>query len=123
MRRELRILHASTERDFDTAFTSLVEMRAGGLMIATDGMFISHGGQLGALTVRYALPAIFQVRAFADAGGLMSYGGSLAELYRQSGIYVSRILKGDKVGDLPVHHFPDPGHHARVATAQRQDLE
>jgi putative tryptophan/tyrosine transport system substrate-binding protein len=68
----------------------------------TDGLFISRSERLAALTLRHALPAIFQFRAFAAAGDLMSYGGSLAELYRQSGIYVGRILKGEKPSDLPV---------------------
>lgn len=77
-------------------------MRAGGLVIATDGLFISHSERLAALTVRHAIPAIFQYRAFAAAGGLMSYGGSHADLYRQSGVYVGRILKGAKPADLPV---------------------
>jgi putative tryptophan/tyrosine transport system substrate-binding protein len=99
---KLQILDAGTERDFDTVFARLAELQAGGLVIATDGLFISRSEHLAALTVRHAVPAIFQFRAFAAAGGLMSYGGSLAELYRQSGVYTGRILKGEKPGDLPV---------------------
>jgi putative tryptophan/tyrosine transport system substrate-binding protein len=99
---KLQALDAAAEHDFDAVFAQLVELQAGGLVIATDGLFISHSERLGALTLRHALPAIFQFRAFAAAGGLMSYGGSLAELYRQSGIYVGRILKGEKPSDLPV---------------------
>jgi putative tryptophan/tyrosine transport system substrate-binding protein len=99
---ELEVLHASTDREIDAAFAKLVELKAGGLVIATDGLFISRGEQLAALAVRHAVPAIFQFRAFAAAGGLLSYGGSLAEMYRQSGIYAGRILKGEKPGDLPV---------------------
>jgi putative ABC transport system substrate-binding protein len=99
---KLQALDAAAEQDFDAVFARLVELQAGGLVIATDGLFISHSERLGALTLRHALPAIFQFRAFAAAGGLMSYGGSLAELYRQSGIYVGRILKGEKPSDLPV---------------------
>ena len=71
---ELHVLHASTERDFDTAFATLVQQRAGALVIGTDGFFISQSEQLAALTVRHAVPAIFQSREFAAAGGLMSYG-------------------------------------------------
>ena len=101
--RKLQIFNASTERDFDTIFTRLVEVQAGGLLITTDALFISHAEQLAALAVRYAVPAIFQFRGFAAAGGLMSYGGALADLYRHSGVYTGRILKGEKPGDLPVH--------------------
>jgi ABC-type uncharacterized transport system substrate-binding protein len=95
-------LTASTDREFETAFARLLELRAGGLVIATDGLFISRGAHLAALTVRHGVPAIFQFRAFAAAGGLMSYGGNLAEMYRQSGIYTGRVLKGEKPFDLPV---------------------
>jgi putative ABC transport system substrate-binding protein len=99
---KLEVLHAGSERDFEAAFARAVELKAGGLVIGTDGLFISRGEHLGALAVRHAMPAIFQFRAFAAAGGLMSYGGSLAEMYRQSGVYTGRILKGEKPGDLPV---------------------
>jgi ABC-type uncharacterized transport system substrate-binding protein len=99
---KLHILDASTERDFDTLFARLAELQAGGLVIATDGLFISRSEHLATLAVRHAMPAIFQLRAFAAAGGLMSYGDSLAEMYRQSGIYAGRILKGEKPIDLPV---------------------
>jgi putative tryptophan/tyrosine transport system substrate-binding protein len=98
----LPILNASSEDDFGTAFARLLELKAGGLVIGTDGLFISRSEHLAALTVRHGMPAIFQFREFAAAGGLMSYGGSLADMYRQSGVYVGRILKGEKPGDLPV---------------------
>ena len=99
---KLHVLDASSERDFDGVFARLAELRAGGLVVATDGLFISRGAHLGTLAVRHAMPAIFQFRAFAEAGGLMSYGGSLADMYRQSGTYAGRILKGEKPVDLPV---------------------
>jgi putative ABC transport system substrate-binding protein len=99
---ELRILHASTDRDIATAFATLIELRVGGLVIGTDGFFVSRSEQLAALAVRHALPAIFQYRAFAAAGGLMSYGGSVTDSYRLSGVYTGRILKGEKPADLPV---------------------
>jgi putative ABC transport system substrate-binding protein len=99
---QLHVLHASTERDFDTVFANLVQLRAGGLVIGPDAFFNSRSGQLAALAVRHAVPAIFQFRAFAAAGGLMSYGGNLADLYRQSGVYTGRILKGEKPAELPV---------------------
>ncbi len=96
------MLHATSERDFDGVFARLAELKAGGLVIGTDGLFISRGEELGALAARHAMPAIFQFRSFAAAGGLMSYGGSLVEMYRQSGTYTGRILKGEKPADLPV---------------------
>jgi putative ABC transport system substrate-binding protein len=98
----LEMLHATSERDFDGVFARLAELKAGGLVIGTDGLFISRGEELGALAARHAMPAIFQFRSFAAAGGLMSYGGSLVEMYRQSGTYTGRILKGEKPADLPV---------------------
>ena len=76
---QLHILHASTERDFDAVFASLVQLRAGALVIGTDAFFISRSEQLAALAVRHAVPAIYQYREFAAAGGLMSYGGSITE--------------------------------------------
>jgi putative ABC transport system substrate-binding protein len=102
MGRQLHVLHASTERDFETAFATLVQLRAGGLVIGPDAFFNSRSEQLATLAVRHAVPAIFQFRAFAAAGGLVSYGGSLAELNRQSGVYTGRILKGEKPAELPV---------------------
>src|SRR5439155_6052184 len=97
-----QILNVNAEREFKTAFASLAQMQAGGLVITTDGLFISLSERLAALAVRHAMPAIFQFRAFAAAGGLMSYGGSLTDLYHQSGVYTGRILKGEKPADLPV---------------------
>jgi putative ABC transport system substrate-binding protein len=99
---QLHVLHASTERDLDTAFATLVQLRAGGLVIGPDAFFSSWSKQLAALTLRHAVPATFMYRAFAAAGGLMSYGTSLADSYRQVGIYTGRILKGEKPADLPV---------------------
>jgi putative tryptophan/tyrosine transport system substrate-binding protein len=81
---KLHVVHASTERDFDTVFANLAQLRPGALVIGIDGFFISRNEQLAALAVRHALPAIFQDHAFAAAGGLMSYGGSPTEVYRQA---------------------------------------
>ena len=99
---QLRIVHASTERDFDTVFANLAQLRPGALVIGTDGFFISRSEQLAALAVRHAVPAVFENREFVAAGGLMSYGGSLPDAYRLAGVYAARILKGEKPGDLPV---------------------
>ena len=100
--RKLHFFNAATERDLDNVFSAARHLNVGGLVIATDGLFISHGELLGTLALRHALPAVFQFQAFAAAGGLISYGGSLAELYRQSGIYAGRILRGERPGNLPV---------------------
>ena len=98
----LDVLNASTERDFDTAFSTLGRLRAGGFVIGSDIFFSARSEQLGALTVRHAVPTIFQHREFATAGGLMSYGGSVTDQYRQVGVYTGRILKGEKPADLPI---------------------
>ena len=99
---ELHVLNASTERDFDGAFAKLIELRAGGLVIAGDPFFTSRIEQLAALTVRHAVPANYHNRDFAMAGGLLSYGTDYRETYRLAGNYTGRVLKGDKPADLPV---------------------
>jgi len=99
---QLHILNASNDRDFDTVFTTLAQLRVGALVIAPDAFFISRNEQLGILTSRHGVPAITQFREFAAAGGLMSYGGSFSEPTRQVGIYTGRILKGEKPVNLPV---------------------
>ena len=99
---QLHVLHASTEREIDTAFAALRQLRAGGLVVGTDPFFNSRSEQLAALTLRHAMPTIYQYREFAAAGGLMSYGGSITDAYRQVGVYTGRILKGDKPAELPV---------------------
>jgi putative ABC transport system substrate-binding protein len=99
---QVHILHASTERDFDMVFAALVQLRAGALVIAADPFFTSRSEELGALALRYAVPAIYQYREFAAAGGLMSYGISDMDAYRLVGVSTGRILKGEKPADLPV---------------------
>jgi len=100
--RQLHILHASSRRDIDTAFANLVRLQASGLVIASDPFFNSWSEQLGVLALRHAVPAIYEFRAFAAAGGLMSYGGRITDLYRLGGVYAGRILRGDKPADMPV---------------------
>jgi ABC-type uncharacterized transport system substrate-binding protein len=99
---EVAILNASTERDFDAVFAKLVQLRAGGLVIGPEPFFISRSEQLAALTVRYAVPTAFEVREFAVAGGLLSYGADIREAYRLAGNYTGRVLKGEKPADMPV---------------------
>ena len=97
---ELHVLHASAEREFDAAFASAVRLRAGALVIGPDIFFNTRGEQLGALAFRHAVPAIFPWRESVAAGGLMSYGTNIANLFRQVGIYTSHVLKGEKPADL-----------------------
>ena len=98
----MHVLRASDDREIDDAFAASIQLGAGALVIASDVFFTSRDEQLGALTLRYKVPTIYQYHEFAAAGGLMSYGGSLTDTYRQTGIYTGRILKGDKPADLPV---------------------
>lgn len=93
---------ATTEADIDAVFSRLVQRRAGALLVDTDAFLFSRRNQLIALAKKYMVPAIFDRREFVAAGGLMSYGGSVTEIYRLAGLYTGRILKGEKPGDLPV---------------------
>jgi putative ABC transport system substrate-binding protein len=99
---QLHILYARDDRDLDAVFATLMQLRASALVIGADTFFISRSKKLAVLALGHAVPAIFQYREFAAAGGLMSYGGSLADAYRQVGVYTGRILKGEKPADLPV---------------------
>jgi putative tryptophan/tyrosine transport system substrate-binding protein len=99
---QLHILNASTESEIDTAFGTLVGLRAGALIVSADLFLNNQRAQIVALAARHAVPAIYGVREFATSGGLMSYGNDLADAYRQSGIYAGKILKGAKPADLPV---------------------
>jgi putative tryptophan/tyrosine transport system substrate-binding protein len=99
---QLHVLHASTERDLDTAFATLAQLRTGALVIGPNLFFNAHIEQLAALALRHAVPTNFQYRQFVAAGGLMSYGANETDNYRLVGIYAGRILKGEKPADLPV---------------------
>jgi putative ABC transport system substrate-binding protein len=99
---QLHILQASTEREFDTVFATLSQVRASALVIAVDSFFTARREQLAALASRHRVPAIYQSRDFAEAGGLMSYSANLTEALRLVGLYTGRILKGEKPADMPV---------------------
>ena len=99
---EMHILYASTEDELDAAFEELKKIKAGGLLIASDSFFSSHVKQLAVLSIRHAVPTVYQFREFAIAGGLLSYGTSFTQSFRTVGNYAGRILKGEKPADLPV---------------------
>src|SRR5215467_8000544 len=99
---QLVIVRANAESDFDAAFSTLVQQRAGALLVCSSPFFNGRRGQLVLLAARHAVAAIYEWREFAEAGGLMSYGTSLSDAYRQAAVYAGRILKGAKPGDLPV---------------------
>jgi putative ABC transport system substrate-binding protein len=99
---QLAILKAGTESEIDAAFTSLVQLHAGALVIGNDPFFNSRSEQLVALASRHAIPASYEGREAAAAGGLISYGASFTFVYRQLGVYAGKILKGAKPADLPV---------------------
>jgi ABC-type uncharacterized transport system substrate-binding protein len=99
---KLHVLHVSSEPELDAALGTAERLQVAGLMIGPDAFFNSRIEQLAALTSRHALPAVYQWREFAAAGGLLSYGSSITDVYRQVGVYTGRILKGEKPADLPV---------------------
>ena len=115
----LHVLHASTEADLEAAFATAAQSRTAALVIGSaDPLFSSHAAQLGALALRHSVPAIYQLREFAAAGGLMSYGGSLTDTYRLVGVYAGRILKGEKPADLPVQQATNVELYINMKTAR-----
>jgi putative ABC transport system substrate-binding protein len=98
----LHILHASTAADIDTVIANVVRLQANGLVIANDPFFNSWSERLATLALRHRVPAIYEFRPFVAAGGLMSYGSSITELYYLLGTCTGRILKGEKPAELPV---------------------
>ena len=119
---ELHILNASSDRDFDTVFANLIQLRAGGLVIAADPLFTSRSKQLGELSVRHAVPAINGRHGFAAAGGLLSYGADFTDAYRLTGNYTGRVLKGDKPADLPVQQATKVELYINLKTAKALGL-
>ena len=130
----LHILSASTEDEIVAAFTTLDSLKVGALLVGPDPFFLANRRKIVALAANHAMPAVYELRDFADDGGLMSYGTSIADAYYQAGIYAARILKGEKPGDLPVMQSTKfklvinlktakmlgPDHSADAARARRQ---
>jgi len=98
----IQVINASSETEIDAAFASMKQLQASAVLVAADPFFASHRDQIVSLAARYAIPAVYEQRSMAAAGGLMSYGTNLAEAYRQAGLYTGRILKGEKPADMPV---------------------
>jgi putative tryptophan/tyrosine transport system substrate-binding protein len=120
---ELRVLTASTERELEAAFVAMVREKVGGLLVVVDIFFIDNRDQIIGLAARHAIPAIYERREYATDGGLMSYGVERIETYRQAGIYVGRILKGEKPGDLPVQQSTRFEFVINLKTAKTLGLE
>jgi putative ABC transport system substrate-binding protein len=99
---DLSVLHASSEGELETIFSDLGQQRSRGLVVSPDPFFINRSELLGALTVRHAVVSIFHSREFVLAGGVVSYGGSVADTHRIAGVYTGRLLNGEKLADLPV---------------------
>jgi putative tryptophan/tyrosine transport system substrate-binding protein len=120
---QLHILEASADRDFDAAFAALAQLRVGALVIGADTFFIARSEELGRLTARHAIPASFEPRGFAVAGGLISYGPNPREAHRLTGIYAGRLLKGEKPADLPVQQVTKLELVINLKTAKMLGLE
>jgi putative ABC transport system substrate-binding protein len=118
----LHVLNASSEDEIDRAFATLDTDHADGLVIGTDGFLISRSEQLASLALRYRIPSIFQYRAFAIAGGLISYGSSFSDTYYQLGLYTGRLLKGEKPADLPVQQSTKVELIINLKTAKMLDI-
>ena len=120
---QVHVLHASSDAEVDAVFATLLRLRAGALVIGADPFFSSRLEQLAALTVRHAVPTVYQTREFTAAGGLMSYGASFTDTFRAVGIYTGRILRGDKPADLPVQQTTKVELFLNLKTAKALGLE
>ena len=119
----IQVLLASTERDLENVFATLIQQRAGALVITADTFFSGKSAELAALASRHAVPTISPYREFVTAGGLISYGGSVTELYRLVGLYTGRVLKGEKPADLPVQQVTKLEMAINLKTAKALGLE
>ena len=121
--RQILMVNAAHEREFNAAFATIVQAGAGGLLIGASPFFFSHRRQLVALAGRHALPSVYNQREYAEVGGLISYGPSQTDAYRRAGVYVGRILKGEKAGDLPVEMGTKFELVINLATAKAFDFD
>ena len=121
--RQLNVVYASSEPDLKKVFVTLNQLRVGALVIGTDTLFDGQSERLAALALQHAIPAVYQTREFAAAGGLMSYGGSLPDAYHKAGVYVGRVLKGEKPADLPVMQSTKVEFIINLKTAKTLGLE
>jgi putative ABC transport system substrate-binding protein len=120
---QVQFYDASTNQEIDAAYAMLVHERPDALFVSSDGFFTSRRVQLILLAARHALPAAYSVREFVEAGGLMSYGTSITDMYRQVGVYSGRILKGEKPADLPVVQASKSELVINLQTAKLLDLD
>jgi putative ABC transport system substrate-binding protein len=123
MSRQVVIVEAASARDLDVAFATLVERGASAVLNDGDAFFTSNRAHIVALAARYRLPAIYDLREFVEAGGLMSYAPSITDAFRQTGVYAGRILKGAKPGDLPVMQATKFELVINLKTAKALELE
>ena len=123
IRRQILMVNAAHEREFNAAFATIVQAGAGGLLIGASPFFFSQRRQLVALAGRHALPTVYNQREYAEVGGLISYGPSQTDAYRRAGVYVGRILKGEKAGDLPVEMGTKFELVINLATAKAFDFD
>lgn len=120
---QLQLLNATTEGEIDAAFVAIAQQHADGLVIATDTFFNVRRQQLAALALRYSLPTVYQYRDFAAAGGLMSYGTNLTEMFYQIGVYIGRVLNGEKPAELPVQEATKVELVINLKTAKALNLD
>jgi putative ABC transport system substrate-binding protein len=118
----LHIVHATSDAELDAAFARLHELKVGGVVIGGGPFFVSKAPQIAALSARYALPSIFELRDFVAAGGLLSYGSDITDAYRLAGVYVGRVLNGAKPADLPVEQATKIEFYINLKTAKALDV-